>query len=653
MLRNKSQRLAKFILACTLALIIFLLYLPGVSGTFYYDDIRPLSGLANINDLESALIFISTESSGPLGRPLSMLSFIFNINDWPNSASPGRINAFFTFNILLHIINGLLVFALSYFIIKLYRDKNCYWLALSVSAFWLVLPIQASSTLIAIQRMASLSAFFVFSGLLFYVYGLYLQSKSENNKAGLSLQLLGLFLFTTLAMFSKENGVLLPVFILILEVTILSHVIKISYRRKLRIRSCALGLIVIIAYLAYFAINSNNVLAGREYTLLERLLTQPQILIEYIRLAFIPDITAINPFHDSYSHVVLASINTWSILAIVVVLSLIMSAIYFNKKSPVYSFAILWFFSAHLLESSVLNLELYYQHRNYVALFGLCLALVFTIAKTPSKYKKVSFFLASCYWAILAFSLAMTSQLWGDSLLAAKTWHNKQLGSERASAHLAYIYFNRQEHTLAWETLEQQTKQCPSCINSQAQAMLFSCFSGKKQQTLEHYQQIITLAPQATQANSTAKTIAQVFQLIGDKHCSALNQGDLKQLNRYLLQKLPESPYNKKLPYIQNLYNIALSERDRNEAIRLLYLAWEQQADYNIANEFVSMLIASRKHQQAQYFITEEACQISHRNPVLDKLATRQCKALTEKLASALNKKNLASETTVVIKHDN
>jgi len=625
-----------------LFIFVIIIYLPGINGALYYDDLRPLSALSKVSDINTALIYIFSETSGPLGRSVSMLTFLFNVTDWPTANSEGDISAFFRFNIVLHAINGVVVFGLSYFIALLYRGQqnSNYWLALGTSALWLVLPIHVSSSLIAIQRMTGLSALFVFAGLLLYLYGLHKQSLNINtkNNDGLRLQITGLMLFTLLAMFSKENGILLPVFVLVLELTLLNKVKGIDYRRNIRVGACALALVIIFAYLAYYSFNHNSIFSGRNFTLLERVTTQPQILLEYIRLAFIPDSTAFTPYHDNYPHVKDFLDSNLAIFSTILFITTLIGSIILRHRSPLFSFAVLWFITAHLLESSVINLELYFEHRNYVALFGPCLAIVFALIKIPRQYYRLSLALLFTYWLYLAFNLSMTTKLWGEPFNAAHYWFLKQQGSERASADLAYKYFNRQEPEKALQVIEQQVSVCSDCINSRAQAMLFSCFTNKNQQTLEHYQQLITLAPQSIRANSVAKTLAQIFQLITDKRCTTLSKNELKQLNIDLLQKLPSSPYNKKLPFIQNLYTIALDERDRKEAIRLLFLAWEQQEDNSIANELVSMLIASGKYSQAHNFIINNACPAVNLNPILARHEVKQCKELTDKVTKALSK---------------
>ncbi|WP_057182469.1 MULTISPECIES: hypothetical protein [Colwellia] len=641
----KYKGLIKATLVALLLLTITLLYYPGINGAFYYDDVRPLSPLATITNLESALVYISSESSGPLGRPIAMLSFLVNSNDWPSATSTGNISAFFSFNVFLHLANGLLVFLLTYFIAKLYQGekKANYWLAITVSAFWLVLPIQVSTSLIAIQRMAGLSAFFVFSGLLLYSYGLYKQSVESSNNIhnnhGLPLQFIGLIAFTLLAMFSKENGALLPIFVLVLEITLLANVPTIQYRRKLRISACTAGLMTLLLYLAYLTFNTRNELPHRDFTLIERLLTQPQILVEYLHLAFIPDITAFSPFHDNYQQVSNLLSSKKAILSILLLLGLLSSALYYRLKQPLFAFAVLWFFAAHLLESTVISLELYFEHRNYVALFGPCLALIFTFTKVKKRYQNLAVISFSLYWLLLCACLLLTTQLWGQPHLAAQIWQAKQVGSARATAYLSNIYLQAGKIESAQQLLAKHISECDSCTSSQAISLFFSCYSGEKQATEEAYHALLYLSQTTKNARGVAASLTQVHKLITNDSCQYLSLTELKTLNTAFLQ-LPKSSFNKKLPFLQNLYAFALNEQNRNEAIRLLYLAWHEQADDIIANELVSMLIASQQTIAAQYFIKEQVCQRTSLNPIIAKVKKEHCEYLSQSVKSTIEKNN-------------
>ena len=97
------------------------------------------------------------------------------------------------------------------------RPSEVRWLALLTSALWLLHPLHVSTVLYAVQRMAQLSTLFTLAGL--YVFARY---RSRWAVAGASpgdvlACLLWLFLFTLLAAFSKENGVLLPWLVVVCE----------------------------------------------------------------------------------------------------------------------------------------------------------------------------------------------------------------------------------------------------------------------------------------------------------------------------------------------------------------------------------------------------------------------------------------------------
>lgn len=636
-LSSKKFNFIKVSLLSFLLVVIAILYFPGTNGSFYYDDIRPLSGLANITDIKSSLVYISNESSGPLGRPIAMFSFLANINDWPTDISTGDKRNFFIFNVILHCINGLLVFLLSSLIAKLYlgENKTNYWLAIATSAFWLVLPIHVSTSLIAIQRMAGLSAFFVFSGLLLYTYGLYKQSIENthniNNNHGLTLQLMGLILFTLLAMLTKENGVLLPVFALVLEVTLLAKLPTIKFRRKLRISASTLGLITLLLYLAYIVFQKGNVLPGREFSLAERLLTEPQILVDYLYLAFIPDITAFNPFHDNYQYVSDLWGSNKAFFSILLVTCLLSSALYYRKKYPLFSFAVLWFLTAHLIESTVIDLELYFEHRNYIALFGPCLALVFTFTKMNKRYQTLAIISFSIYWLLMCICLLITTQLWGKPVIAAKTWQAKQIGSSRATAYLSNIYLQQGNIAPVPNIVKEHIKVCKDCAGSQAVALFFSCYLNNKQSTRDAYNALMRLSHTTKDSRGVPANLEQVRQLIVNNSCQYLTLPELKALNTAYLG-LPNTPFNKKLLFLQNLYAFTLHEKNKEESIRILYLAWEAQTDDMIGNELVMMLVASQRIKEAESFIENKICRRTSSNPVLAKVKKDQCSYLSKEI---------------------
>ena len=179
-----------FKIAAVIATLVvtFLLYIDGLQGSFYYDDHKPLSQLSYVSDINSGLAFIFGETSGLLGRSVSMASFLFNTNDWPNQPS-----GFLLINVIIHLINGALVALVAYLLLSTIhsgKTKNVFYIALLCSFFWLVLPINAATNLIVIQRMASLSTLFILLGIAGYLAVLRQQANDVTKSSKSSIYLL-------------------------------------------------------------------------------------------------------------------------------------------------------------------------------------------------------------------------------------------------------------------------------------------------------------------------------------------------------------------------------------------------------------------------------------------------------------------------------
>jgi len=210
--------LALLITACAL-------YWPGLSGGFLLDDYPNLKGLEHIKEPASLLQiaeFVLSGISGPLGRPLPLLTFAAQHAAWPMAA-----RAFKLFNLLLHLVNGCLLFVLFKKIgeILAYPKKQTLTLAFFTSAIWLLHPIQISSVLYVIQRMSELCALFTLAGLCAFVYGreLLLTGKLRSGYAWASC---GMVFGMTLACLSKENGIMLAAYVWVIEATLFAELSK-------------------------------------------------------------------------------------------------------------------------------------------------------------------------------------------------------------------------------------------------------------------------------------------------------------------------------------------------------------------------------------------------------------------------------------------
>ncbi len=254
------------------------------------------------------------------------------------------------------------------------------WLALWITAIWLLHPAQVSTVLYTVQRMAQLSALFCFTAAALYVRGR-LQLR-DGQARGWRAVLLAILAGTPLALLSKENGALLPTLLLIIEVLWFRFRDLGSVHRATALRILLIGpTLAILAFLVYLVSTSPLQLPNRSFNLPERLMTESRVLWFYLRLWFVPDPAAMGLFHDDY----LLSKGLWqpwtTLVALLGWLLVFLVACFgkFGSLRIPLCFAVFWYVLGHLLESMVIPLELVFEHRNYLPIFGVLFATVIVI----------------------------------------------------------------------------------------------------------------------------------------------------------------------------------------------------------------------------------------------------------------------------------
>ena len=366
--------------------IAVLAYFPGLAGPFLFDDfgsITPLGSHGGVTDWHSFKAFVFGGFAGPTGRPISLLTFLIDANNWPADAWPFKRT-----NLVIHLLNGLVLGVLVRSILRIldFDENEVRWIALVSSALWILHPFLVSTTLYVVQRMAQLSTLFMFTGLAFYLYGR--SFLAENPKKAYTRMSLAIGGFTLLAMLSKENGILLPLLVGVIEITVVA-----SQRHRLpglnRLWAAAfivLPAVVVGLYLGdrFFHDDFFEIVAPRDFSVYERLLTQGRVLVEYMQHWFLPKLYTTGVFQDHYikSSGLLEPIST--ALSIVFHVFLITVAFVKRRQWPLFALSILFFYGCHLLESTVVNLELYFEHRNYNATAFLLLPLVVLVRRITS-----------------------------------------------------------------------------------------------------------------------------------------------------------------------------------------------------------------------------------------------------------------------------
>ena len=456
-----------------LALTLYI-YWPGLSGPFLFDDFANLDALGaygGVVDWESLKLFVLGNNSGPTGRPISMLSFLLNDFTWPSTA-----HSFKYTNLMLHLLNGLLLYTLIYKVL-LGMDTNetrALGIALLASGVWLLHPLNVSTVLYPVQRMTILATLFVLLGLTGYVTAR--RMIPTRPRAAYLLMSISIGLGSLLAVLSKENGALLPLLAWVLEFSVLSKTSQNSPNKHWQAVFFLLPVSLLASYFTYLLI-SGDIAAGytmRDFTLAERLLTQPRILLDYLYYWLLPQSGSPGLLSQNFpiSRKILSPATT--ILSITGLGLLIALAFSIRRRAPLFTAAVLFYFAGHLIESTILPLELYFEHRNYMPGVLLALPLAGVIFCTTAKpwYRLL---LSIAILAIPTFATASRVSYWENTEALAYRWANLHPDSQRAQRYAALVAESHNDAPLALRIISAAKSRHPDNISILLHWMTLTC----------------------------------------------------------------------------------------------------------------------------------------------------------------------------------
>jgi protein O-mannosyl-transferase len=469
-------------LVATLALAAILLlawwsYFPGLAGSFLFDDYPNLLSLGAYGPVDDATTFwryLTSGTADATGRPVALLSFLLDARNWP--AEP---YAFKRNNVLLHLLNGAL---LALLLLRLgQRHSNAAWqmpplrpllgmrgdvaIALLGAALWLLHPLFLSTTLYVVQREAMLPATFALIGLCGYTKAR--ARVMAGDRRGLWWAAAWLTGSTLLATLSKANGALLPLLAWLIDGWLRYSQPACDERTRAAWRRWRFVLVIVpsLAVLTGLGIIAiDGLLNGfplRPWTLGERLLTQPRILLEYLYLLGIPRPISPGLFNDNIvvSRSLLAPLAT--LPALLTILFLAGLAWRLRRRIPAASLAVMFFLAAHLMESTVVPLELYFEHRNYLPAMLLFWPIAIWLMRADLHLDAVRTGLAIALPLALALLTRIGAGLWGDADGQGLVWAYQNADSPRAQAYAAQIEMRRGQPDAAATRLERALTLAP------------------------------------------------------------------------------------------------------------------------------------------------------------------------------------------------
>ncbi len=369
----------------TLLIIGFLIYSNTLNSPFVFDD----DGFI-LNDRHIRMTELTGESlidaafkGSPKHRLLPNISFAFNYY-----YGQYQVFGYHIFNIIVHLLTGCLLFFFIRITLKVETwrtgsppDSSTLFIPFFAALIWLVHPVNTQAVTYTCQRMTSMVAMFYILSMLFYVYGRTSLRLDRPRYLRAILLFCGCIISGACAVASKENAGVLPLFILLYEWFFFADLKPLLSNKKILWVICggvALFGIIAIIYLGENPID--RILRSykyRDFTLPQRVLTEFRVVIYYISLFLFSFSGRLNLEHDYPLSSSL--IDPWTTVPALTAMVLLIGFAFFTaKKNRLPAFCILWFFGNLLIESSVIGIEIIFEHRTYLPF--MMVSLLFTIA---------------------------------------------------------------------------------------------------------------------------------------------------------------------------------------------------------------------------------------------------------------------------------
>lgn len=418
-----AHRLLPAALVSLLIALVFVAYHAAPQNGFHLDDADNIVRHGAIHMTEfgiDPLVRAATDGFLPR-RALPNLSFA--VDWWRGDGSPA---AFQLTNVLLHALAAVAVLALLHQALVRHGVGTIdSWIASTLAAAaWAAHPVQVQAVTYIVQRMASMAALFMLLAVWAYVRGrLAARPAKWYASSGIA---------TAAALLSKENASILPALFLLAEYTLCrtpDERIKHRFDRVLLALPVAIALYAVID-LALEGPLWRYVTPGyetRDFTLAERLMTQPRVLAFHLGQILWP-----LPGRFSIEHDFALSTSPWepwtTLPAIAGLAVWVGGGIWLalRSRAPVAGFFVLWVPATLLVESSVIPLEMVFEHRMYLPSVGLAGLLALALSRVMTSPRR-----AAATTAVTALVVALLAA----TLVRVPVWRTPLSLSESAATH--------------------------------------------------------------------------------------------------------------------------------------------------------------------------------------------------------------------------
>jgi tetratricopeptide (TPR) repeat protein len=510
----------QFLLFLILGLLVAAIYANTLGGPFVFDDGPNIKHNPHIARTTFSLDDLSKTAfeSPSSNRPVANISFGLNYY-----FGGYHVLGWHLVNIAIHMITGLLLYLLVKTTLLLswktgrdesilgfqtagpepvqrWRSPDPSWVSFWAAALWLVHPVQTQSVTYIVQRMNSMAAMFCVLSLLLYARARVSQTLRINRSRHPSTHPYVLFagslLGALLAFGSKETAATLPVLILLYELYFFQDFSWAWVTRNYLYVGIVLVLFGITAAVYLGNHPWDTILDGyarRDFTPGQRVLTEFRVVIFYLSLLIWPHPSRLNLEHDfALSHSLFVPATTGMSLGLII--GLLALAIYLAPRQRIFSFCLLWFLGNLVIESSVIGLELVFEHRLYLPSMFLSLAAVMVFCRYV-KFRWLQTVLLGVVVMVCAFWTFERNTVWSDEVTLLRDCILKSPQKARPHYNLGIALAEIGQADEAIEHYRQALRINPGYASAHTNLGIELYRRGKVDEAFDHYAKALKINP--------------------------------------------------------------------------------------------------------------------------------------------------------------
>lgn len=466
------------IIAAVIFIVVlgFFVYGNSLKGEFIWDDLVLVRDNAYIKSWSNlGRIFTATISFGAGGRdnsyrPIQTFTYMFDYSLWKLNPT-----GFHFTNIILHILAALSVF---WFINVLYGDKLISFLT---GALFIVCPLHTEAVTYISGRADSLAALFLLiSGTL------YIKQVDDKN---LKIYFLMLISFI-LAVLSRENSLILPVFLLFYH-----YAFKKKVRVGIFLPIVGLSVLYVLARITFIKSFDSQLPFSSVW---ERIPSFFAAITNYIRLLFLP----VN-LHMEYGNKAFSFSDAKVIIGIFIFFSLLIYAVNRRKDNKFMFFSVFWFFIMLLPVSNIFPVNAYMaEHWLYLPSIGFFLIVAKRLSGLCriNRGKNPAVILAVGLVFFYSFLTIKQNQYWKDPITFFERNVKYSPDSDRIYNNLGIAYRERGKINEAMSAYRRAIEINHGDAYAYNNLGIIYNDTGDKEQAAAYYQKAVEVDPRYAQA---------------------------------------------------------------------------------------------------------------------------------------------------------